>query len=177
VTGSGAVGSQGRRAASTIAADAGTGGFPSTASPRPGFVSCRIRCVLILRMQGHRFKHRSASTSRVRGWMAWYDWKLRVFATGPVQPRDLDSLTALNGDPHNRHHVQEALDWMIEEWHRIRIWYAKLFLEPPQDWFDLFCLLQRWRGLGYHPAWNFGKFVIVSVGHIKSAKYCRQSSF
>jgi RimJ/RimL family protein N-acetyltransferase len=46
----------------------------------------------------------------------------------PVQPRDLDSLSALNGDPSkmkyispplSRHQVQEAPDWMIAEWHRI----------------------------------------------------------
>jgi hypothetical protein len=76
----------------------------------------------------------------------------------PVQPRGLDSLTVLNGDPNkmkyissplSRHYVKEALDCMIEEWHRIHIWYAKLFLEPPPDWFDLFCLLQCWRRLGY----------------------------
>ena len=52
----------------------------------------------------------------------------------PVQPRDLDSLSALNGDPHkmkyispplSRHQVKEALDWMIEEWHRIGYgWFA-----------------------------------------------------
>jgi RimJ/RimL family protein N-acetyltransferase len=52
----------------------------------------------------------------------------------PVQPRDLDSLSALNGDPYkmkyispplSRHQVQEALDWMIEEWHRIGYgWFA-----------------------------------------------------
>ena len=52
----------------------------------------------------------------------------------PVQPRDLDSLSALNGDPHkmkyispplSRHQVQEALDWMLEEWHRIGYgWFA-----------------------------------------------------
>ncbi|HEX5679219.1 MAG TPA: GNAT family N-acetyltransferase [Desulfobacterales bacterium] len=52
----------------------------------------------------------------------------------PVQPRDLDSLSALNGDPTkmkyispplSRHQVQEALDWMIGEWHRIGYgWFA-----------------------------------------------------
>ena len=52
----------------------------------------------------------------------------------PVQPRDLASLSALNGDPHkmkyispplSRHQVKEALDWMIGEWHRIGSgWFA-----------------------------------------------------
>ena len=52
----------------------------------------------------------------------------------PVQPRDLDSLSVLNGDPTkmkyispplSRHQVKEALDWMIEEWHRIGYgWFA-----------------------------------------------------
>jgi RimJ/RimL family protein N-acetyltransferase len=52
----------------------------------------------------------------------------------PVQPRDLDSLSALNGDPTkmkyispplSRHQMQEALDWMIGEWHRIGYgWFA-----------------------------------------------------
>jgi RimJ/RimL family protein N-acetyltransferase len=54
----------------------------------------------------------------------------------PVQPRDLDSLSALNGDPAkmkyispplSRHQVKEALDWMIEEWRRIGYgWFAIL---------------------------------------------------
>jgi len=48
----------------------------------------------------------------------------------PTQPRGLDSLTVLNGHPNkmkyissplSRHQVKEALDCMIEEWHRIRI--------------------------------------------------------
>ena len=27
-------------------------------------------------------------------------------------------------------------------------------LKPPQDSFDLFCLLQGWRGTGYHPTYH-----------------------
>lgn len=52
----------------------------------------------------------------------------------PVQPRDLDRLSALNGDPHkmkfispplSRHQMTEAMDWMIGEWQRIGYgWFA-----------------------------------------------------
>lgn len=55
-------------------------------------------------------------------------------ALRPVQPRDLDDLAILEGDPAkmkyispplSRHHMKETLDWMISEWNRVRYgWFA-----------------------------------------------------
>jgi RimJ/RimL family protein N-acetyltransferase len=52
----------------------------------------------------------------------------------PVQPRDLDDLATLEGDPAkmkyispplSRHQMKETLDWMISEWSRLRCgWFA-----------------------------------------------------
>ena len=129
-------GCRGRSAALTIAADAGTGGIRNIARPRPGFIACRACRGRAPRQAGAPL---NASTrvdvmgSGMDGMVRLETARLRM---RPVQPRDLDSLTALNGDPNkmkyigpplSRHQVQEALDWMIAEWHRIGYGWFSVF--------------------------------------------------